>query len=289
MKQHSILPPLTIGNRRFAWGERTYVMGVLNVTPDSFSGDGVGDDPEAALEQALRFQEWGADILDVGAESTRPALVYSGAKPTPEDVELRRLLPALRRICPALDIPVSVDTYKARVAEAALDAGASMINDVWGLGRDEGMIGVAAASGAPVALMHNRESGRYGGDVVAKVTDELRAAVEAAVEGGIERGKIIVDPGFGFGGKSPAQNLELVRRLSDIRALGCPVLVGTSRKSTIGRVLGLPVDQRLEGTAATVALSVANGADIVRVHDVKEMARVAKMSDAIVRGWGDGP
>ena len=216
-------------------------------------------------------------------------MVYAGAKPTPEDVELKRLLPALRRICPALDIPVSVDTYKARVAEAALDAGAAMINDVWGLSRDPCMIGVAAARGAPVAAMHNREDGRYGGDAVAEVAAELRAAVEAAVEGGIDRGKIIVDPGFGFGGKSPAHNLELLRRLGEIRALGCPVMIGTSRKSTIGRVLGLPVDERLEGTAASIALAIASGADIVRVHDVKEMARVAKMSDAIVRGWSGGP
>ncbi len=278
-------PPLTIGPRRFAWGERTYVMGVLNVTPDSFSGDGVGSDADAALEQALRFQEWGADIIDVGAESTRPASVYAGAEPTSEAVELERLLPVLRRICPALDIPVSVDTYKANVAQAALREGAAMINDVWGLRRDPAMIEVAASTGVPVVVMHNRERGAYGPDVVADVVSELRAAVDAGTRGGIDGGKIIVDPGFGFGGKSPGHNLELLRRLSEIRALGCPVLVGTSRKSTIGRVLDLPVDERLEGTAATVALAIANGADIVRVHDVKEMARVARMSDAVVRGW----
>ena len=260
-------------------------MGVLNVTPDSFSGDGVGDDPDAALEQSLRFQESGADIIDVGAESTRPPSHYTGAEPTPENVELKRLLPVLRRICPALDIPVSVDTYKATVAAAALQEGAAMINDVWGLGRDPGMIAIAAESGAPIVVMHNRGRGAYGPDVVTDVTTELRAAIDASTRGGIDIGSIIVDPGFGFGGKSPAHNLEILRRLSEIRDLGRPVLVGTSRKSTIGRVLDLPVDERLEGTAATVAIAIANGADIVRVHDVKEMVRVARMSDAIVRGW----
>ena len=280
--------PLTIGNRRFAWDERTYIMGVLNVTPDSFSGDGVGHDTGVAIEQALRFQEWGADIIDVGAESTRPPSVYAGAEPTSEEVELERLLPVLRRICPVLDIPVSVDTYKASVAHAALQEGAAMINDVWGLRRDPAMIEVAASTGVPVVIMHNRERGTYGPDVVADVMSELRAAVDAGTGGGIHAEKIIVDPGFGFGGKSPTHNLELLRRLSEIRKLGRPVLVGTSRKSTIGRVLDLPVDERLEGTAATVALAIANGADIVRVHDVKEMVRVARVSDAIVRGWSDG-
>ncbi len=292
LQRHPLLPPLTIGNRHFAWGERTYVMGVLNITPDSFSGDGVDRDTGAALEQALRFQQWGADIVDVGAESTRPASVYAGAEPTPEDVELERLLPVLRGICPALDIPVSVDTYKAGVARAAISEGAAMINDVWGLTRDPGMPGIietAASTGAPVVIMHNRERGAYGPDVVTDVASELREAVDAGIGGGIEGNKIIVDPGFGFGGKSPAQNLELLRRLSEIRDLGRPVLVGTSRKSTIGRVLDLPVDERLEGTAATVALAIANGADIVRVHDVKEMVRVARMSDAIVRGWSPTP
>ena len=288
-QRHPLLPPLTIGNRHFAWGERTYVMGVLNVTPDSFSGDAVGDDPGAALELALRFQQWGADIIDIGAESTRPASVYMGAEPTPEDVELARLLPVLRSICPALDIPVSVDTYKAGVARAAIGEGAAMINDVWGLTRDPSIIDAAASSGAPVVVMHNRELGAYGPDVVTDVASELREAVDAGIRGGIEGNKIIVDPGFGFGGKSPAQNLELLRRLSEFRDLGRPVLVGTSRKSTIGRVLDLPVDERLEGTAATVALAIANGADIVRVHDVKEMVRVARMSDAIVRGWSPTP
>lgn len=263
-------------------------MGVLNVTPDSFSGDGVGHDTGAALEQALRFQEWGADIIDAGAESTRPPSVYAGAEPTPADVELERLLPVLRRICPALDIPVSVDTYKASVGHAALQEGAAMINDVWGLRRDPDMIEVAASTGVPVVVMHNRERGRYGPDVVADVKAELRLAVEAGTDGGIATRNIIVDPGFGFGGKSPAHNLEIVRRLSEFRSLGAPVLVGTSRKSTIGRVLDLPVEERLEGTAATVALAIANGADIVRVHDVKEMVRVARVSDAIVRGWNEG-
>ena len=163
-----------------------------------------------------------------------------------------------------------------------------MINDVWGLSRDPGMIEAAASTGVPVVVMHNRERGRYGPDVVADVKAELRSAVDEGINGGIDPANIIVDPGFGFGGKSPAHNLEIMRRLSEFRSLGAPVLVGTSRKSTIGRVLDLPVEERLEGTAATVALAIANGADIVRVHDVKEMVRVARMSDAIVRGWNEG-
>ena len=270
------------------WGERTYVMGVLNVTPDSFSGDGVGADLSAAVDQALRFQEWGADIIDVGGESTRPPSVYEGSEPISAEAEMRRIIPVLESICPRLDIPVSVDTYKARVAEAAIVAGANLINDVWGLRRDPAMAGVVAARQVPLLVMHNQEGGRYSEDVVADVIGVLQRSVDLATAGGVEFNDLVLDPGFGFGGKSPKQNLEILRRLEEIRALGRPVLVGTSRKSTIGRVLNLPVEERLEGTAATVALSIANGADLVRVHDVKEMVRVARMSDAIVRGWDQG-
>ena len=278
--------PTVIGGRRFHWGERTYIMGVLNVTPDSFSGDGLGSNIDGAVEQALRFQSEGADIIDVGGESTRPASIYSGAGPITADEELARVMPVVEALAPALDIPISVDTYKAEVARSALRAGASMINDVWGFRLDPDMAGVAADAGAPVVLMHNQRHTRYN-DLVPDVVNELRRLLEAAAASGVRRENIILDPGMGFG-KTAEQNLEIMRRLDEFHSLRAPILVGMSRKSTIGYVLDLPVEERLEGTAATVALSVAFGADIVRVHDVKEMTRVARMSDAVVRGWRQG-
>ena len=273
----------TIGAREFAWGSRTFIMGVLNVTPDSFSGDGVGSDLAKAKEIALRFQEWGADIVDVGGESTRPPGIYGGAGPISADAEKRRILPVIEELGPLLNIPVSVDTYKAAVAEAAVSAGASMINDVWGLSRDPEMAPFAAEAGVPVALMHNQEGTEYG-DLVPDVIARLRRLAEDAERAGVRTENVILDPGMGFG-KTAEQNLELLRRLDELQTLGRPLLVGMSRKSTIGYVLDLPVEERVEGTAATVALSIAGGADIVRVHDVKEMVRVARMSDAVVRGW----
>jgi dihydropteroate synthase len=277
------VPATTIGRNVFEWGARTFVMGVINVTPDSFSGDGIGSDVEAAVDQALRMQEHGADIVDVGGESTRPPAVYADAAPVPAEEELARVLPVIRALARAVDVPISIDTQKARVAEMALEAGASVINDIWGFRRDPDMARVAAESGVPVVLMHNQDHTRYT-DVVLDVVAELRRITEAALAAGVARENIILDPGIGFG-KTAQHNLEILRRLDEFRALGQPFLIGMSRKSTIGYVLDLPVDDRIEGTAATVALSIANGADIVRVHDVKQMARVAKMSDAIVRGW----
>ena len=265
------------------WGARTYVMGVINVTPDSFSGDGVAEDVGAARDQALRFQEWGADIVDVGGESTRPPGIYSGAVPVSTDQELSRVVPAIEAMVTELSIPISIDTYKASVAREALAAGASMLNDVWALQRDPDIAGVAAEAGVPVVMMHNQRGTDYD-DLVPDVIDALRGAVDRAVEAGVAREKTIVDPGMGFG-KTAEHNLEILQRLDELDEVGRPILVGMSRKSTIGYVLDLPVDQRVEGTAATVALSVAGGADIVRVHDVKEMVRVARMSDAVVRGW----
>jgi len=269
---------LRVGSREFLWGERTYVMGIINVTPDSFSGDGLGTDVDAALAHALRFQDEGADILDVGGESTRP-----GHAPVDEDEELRRVIPLIERLAGSATTPISVDTYKASVARRALAAGATMVNDIWGLRRDPEMAGVVAEAGVPVVVMHNQEAPIYK-DVVADVMAILRESLRRAEAAGIPREWVIVDPGIGFA-KRPEHSLELLRRLGELRALGCPVLVGTSRKSSIGAVLGLPVEERLEGTAATVAIAIANGADIVRVHDVKAMVRVARMSDAIVRGW----
>ena len=260
----------------FAWGSRTYVMGIINVTPDSFGGDGTGGDVEASVAQALRFQEEGADILDVGAESTRP-----GYAPISAEEELARLTPVLEALIPRAVVPISVDTYKAAVAERALEAGAAMINDVWGLKRDKEIARLAAEYGAYLVLMHNQEGTAYT-DLVGEVRASLRWSADTAEGAGVPRERIILDPGFGFG-KTAEQNLEVLRRLSELRVLGYPVLVGTSRKSTIGLVLDLPVEDRLEGTAATVALSVAYGADLVRVHDVRAMARVARMTDAVVR------
>ena len=275
-----------VGDASFVWGTKTYVMGVVNVTPDSFSGDGIGGDVEAAVRQALRFQEWGADIIDVGGESTRPGSIYEGAGPISEQDELARAIPVVEAIAVELDIPVSIDTYKARVAEAAVAAGAQMINDIWGFTRDPEMRHVAAETGVPVVLMHNQDHTDYD-DLVPNVINGLRELAERAVDAGVDLQNIVLDPGMGFG-KTADHNLEILRRLAEFRTLNRPLLVGMSRKPTIGYVLDLPVDDRVEGTAATVALSIANGADIVRVHDVKEMARVARMSDAVVRGWSQG-
>ena len=271
-----------IGGRLFEWGSRTYVMGVINVTPDSFSGDGVGQDVDAARKQALQFEEWGADIIDVGGESTRPPSIYPSAGPVSVQEELSRVVPAVQAVVQAVGLPVSVDTSKAAVAREALAAGASMINDQWALQRDPDLGKVAAQTGVPVVLMHNQEGTDYD-DLVPEVVEALRRTAEGAVKSGIAWDKIILDPGIGFG-KTAEQNLEILRRLDSFDQLERPIMVGTSRKSTIGHVLDLPVDERVEGTAATVALSIAGGADIVRVHDVKEMVRVARMSDAIVRG-----
>ena len=266
------------GRWELAWGKRTYVMGIVNTTPDSFSGDGLEYNAEAAVEQGLRFQSEGADIIDVGGESTRP-----GSTPVDADEEMRRTLPVVRGLAASLDIPVSIDTYKSQVARAALDAGASIINDVWGLKRDPEMAALAASQGVPVILMHN-QTGTHYEDLVLDIMSALRSSLNLALEAGIPEENVILDPGMGFG-KTAEHNLQILRRLQEFKSLERPLLVGMSRKRTIGYVLDLPVDDRVEGTAATVALSIANGADIVRVHDVKVMARVARMTDAVVRGW----
>ncbi|MSQ13110.1 MAG: dihydropteroate synthase [Dehalococcoidia bacterium] len=278
---------LRIGNGVFRWGERTYVMGVVNMTPDSFSGDGLGLDVDAAVQQALRFQDEGADIVDVGGQSTRPpGRVYGegAAEVSPED-EASRVVPVIQRMAGVLRIPISVDTFRAEVARQALDAGAAMINDVWGLRRDPDLARVSAKAGVPIILMYNQEGYAYR-DLLADIIAGVRLSVWNAERAGVLSDKIIVDPGIGFG-KDAAQSLELLRRLDEFKAaLGKPMLVGTSRKSHIGLVLGgLPPQERVEGTAATVALAIAKGVDIVRVHDVKEMVRVARVADAIVRGW----
>ena len=274
--------PLRIGRTRFTWGDRTYLMGILNLTPDSFSGDGLAMEAlDAAVTQAIRMVADGADILDLGGESTRP-----GHVPVSVAEELARVIPVIRAIRDALpDVPLSVDTRKAAVAAAALEAGAGLLNDVGGVTGDGTLAAMAGERGVPYVLMHDR---RLEPDVVGRVARavvaDLAAAIDRAVALGCPRTAIIVDPGIGFG-KTPAQNLELVRDLELLRDLGRPVLLGASRKSTIGAVLGLPADDRLEGTLATTALGISRGVDIVRVHDVLANRRVARMSDAIIRGW----
>lgn len=286
------LMPLHIGGRLFAWGERTYIMGVVNVTDDSFSGDGLGHDVDAAVAQAERMVQEGADLIDVGGESTRP-----GSEPVAVDEELRRVLPVVEALARRLDVPISIDTFKSEVAAAAVEAGASLINDVWGLRMDPQLGEVAARRRVPLVLMHNRGrpkdavqterlGGRYQGveydDLMGDIIRELRESIDLALEAGVERHSIIVDPGIGFG-KTVEQNLRIMADLSELRVLGRPVLLGPSRKSFIGYTLDLPAEERVEGTAAAVAVGIANGADMVRVHEVKEMARVARMTDAIVR------
>jgi dihydropteroate synthase len=287
---------LQVGNHIFNWGSRTYVMGILNVTPDSFSGDGIiakGDTVANAVEQAKQFLENGADILDVGGESTRP-----GSQPVTADEEMARVIPVIDAINKEFpDVLVSIDTYKAKVADAAFKAGAHILNDVWALRADPELASVAATFRAPVILMHNRSNpasvevraqlgnayiGSAYENLMEDVKRELLVSVEIAVKAGIEETRIILDPGIGFG-KTREHNLELINRLDKIRALGYPMLLGPSKKSFIGFTLDLPADQRVEGTAATIAIGIARGADIIRVHDVKEMVRVAKMTDAIVR------
>jgi dihydropteroate synthase len=270
--------PMTIGGREFIWGSHTYIMGVVNVTPDSFSGDGLAYDLAAAVKQGVRMCEDGADIIDVGGESTRP-----GFQSVPAGEEIGRTVPVIERLVREVDIPVSIDTYKAEVARAALDAGASLVNDVHGFRREPEVAAVAAEFDVPAVAMHNqRDRGFH--DVIGDITVGLVESLRIAREHGLPDERVIVDPGFNFGW-TEEQALEMLRRLAELRTLGRPLLVGTSRKSTIGVVLGLPVEERLEGTAATVALAIGNSADIVRVHDVKEMSRVARMADAVVRGW----
>ncbi len=264
------------GNAEFRWGQRTYIMGIVNVDPDSFSGDGLHD-AESAIQQGKRFADEGADIIDVGGESTRP-----GFEPVSAEEELRRVLPVIERLAGELSVPVSVDTYKSEMARQAVAAGACMINDVWELKRDPRLAQVAAEAGVPLVISQNQRESRFH-DFFPELIASLKKSIQVALDAGMDWNNIIIDPGIGFG-KTVEQNVEIVRRLAELKALGRPILLGTSRKSFIGHVLDLPVDQRVEGTAATVAIGIANGADIVRVHDVAQMVRVVKMSDVIVRG-----
>jgi dihydropteroate synthase len=288
MESQSALATVRCGGLELRWGERTYVMGVLNVTPDSFSGDGVGNDVEAAVARAKSMVDDGADIIDIGGESTRP-----GVEPISVDEELRRVIPVIERLAGELSTPLSIDTYKSEVALKALQAGAVMINDQWGLKHDPRIAELAAERNALLILMSNqRDKGRYDAglkrdtadydDPIAEIESSLKGSLEIAASSGVLRENIIIDPGIGFG-KTWQHDLEIIQRLGELKELGRPILLGPSRKSFIGKALDLPVDQRLEATAAAVAIGIANGADMVRVHDVGPMVRVCRMSDVIVR------
>lgn len=268
---------LNIKGSAYDLTSRTLVMGILNVTPDSFSDGGRFLRLDEAVEQGLRLKDEGADIIDVGGESTRP-----GASVVAAAEEMARVLPIIQALSAATDIPISIDTYKPEVAKAALEAGATMLNDVWGGRRERAMLELAAEWGVPICLMHNRHEALYG-DLMAEVAADLGASVALALAAGVRSENIILDPGIGFG-KTAEHNLLLMRELSEIVALGYPVLLGTSRKAFIGKVLDLPVNDRLEGTAATVAYGITRGARMVRVHDVASMVRVARMTDALLRG-----
>ncbi len=281
--------PTRIGPAIFAWGARTFVMGILNVTPDSFSGDGLlvggetiepADPVERAVAQARRMVAEGADLLDIGGESTRP-----GHEPVDEQAEIARIVPVISAVATALpETPLSIDTTKPAVAVATLAAGAHLLNDVWGTGPEAGaMAEVAAAHRVPLIVMHSRSEARYERTVAAEVVDDLAAALERAMAAGVPATDLIVDPGIGFG-KTVDDNIELLRDLAVLRILGRPILLGTSRKSTLGRILDLPADQRLEATLATTALGIAAGVDVIRVHDVEPNVRAARVADAIVRG-----
>ncbi len=263
-----------IGGVKFSWGRRAYVMGIINLSPDSFSGDGVGmlDD---ALNQARRFVDEGADILDIGGESTRP-----NSAPVTVDEELGRVIPAIEGISARFSVPLSIDTYKTEIARKAVDAGAGMINDIWGLKKSPDLANVAAEKKVPLIITAN-ERDKPATDIMKAVLSDLDSGINIALKAGVPASNIILDPGIGFG-KTREQNLEVVRRLAELKTLGKPVLLGTSRKSFIGLTLNLPEDDRLEGTAASVAIGIYNGADIIRVHDVRAMYRVARMSDAIM-------
>ncbi len=278
---HARVGNTQIGSRTFHWGARAYIMGILNVTPDSFSDGGVHSTVSAAVAHARRMADEGADIIDIGGESTRPTHT-----PVTAAQEMERVLPVIRAVREALpEMPLSIDTMKAEVAGAAVAAGANLVNDVWGFRHDAAMARTVAAAGVPCCLMHNRAEPVYA-DLVAEVCADLMESVRLAREAGIPDHQIILDPGIGFG-KTREQNLLLLRHLHRVCALGFPVLLGTSRKSVIGLTLALPVTERLAGTLATTVLGVAGGADILRVHDVRENVQASRMAEAVLHAGED--
>ncbi|MCJ7691327.1 MAG: dihydropteroate synthase [Clostridiaceae bacterium] len=267
---------MKIGNLDFAIGKRTYIMGILNVTPDSFSDGGRFNDMGEAINQAKKMVEQGVDIIDIGGESTRP-----GHDPVSEEEEIKRVIPIVEALSKVLKVPISVDTYKGKVAELALGAGAAMINDVWGFKKDPYMASVAAKYNVPCCLMHNRNNKNYN-DLIQDILKDLEESIEIALKAGVKRENIILDPGIGFA-KSYDDNLKTMRNLEKLNRLGYPLLLGTSRKSMVGFALNLPVEERLEGTLATTAIGIMKGCQFIRVHDIKENKRVCAMTDAICR------
>jgi dihydropteroate synthase len=284
----TVLPETRAGNSVFKWGDRTYVMGIINITPDSFSGDGLAN-VESALAQAIRMVDEGADILDVGGESTRP-----GFTPVDTQEEIKRVIPVIRQIKPHIQVPISIDSSKYEVVSQALEAGAAIINDQWGLKKEPRLAELAVKYRVPIILMSNqrdkggfdainkRDTGYYP-DSIAEVLSSLRQGIETALSAGVSSENIIVDPGLGFG-KTWQFDLEIIRRLEELKELNKPILIGPSRKSFIKMILNVPPSERVEGTAAAVSIGITKGADLVRVHDVKPIVRICKVTDAIVRG-----
>ena len=273
--------PIQAGKYTFDLGKRTYIMGILNVTPDSFSDGGDFVDIEAAVQHAKQMVADGADIIDIGGESTRPGF----AEVTMEQ-ELERVIPVIERLVKEIDVPISIDTYKAAVADKAIQAGAVIINDIWGMQKDLMMPEVAAKHQLPVIIMHNQQGTEYNGDIMEEISIFLRHSIDLGLRAGIKLENMILDPGIGFG-KTSEQNVIVMARMGELNDLGCSLLLGTSRKSFIGKILDLVPKERVEGTVATTVMGIMQGADIVRVHDIKENLRAAKVTDAVVRGWKD--
>ncbi|EES92444.1 dihydropteroate synthase [Clostridium sp. K25] len=267
---------MKIGSKTFELGKQTYIMGILNATPDSFSDGGKFNNIEKAINYAKEMINAGADIIDIGGESTRPNHV-----PVDEEEEIKRVIPIIKALSQEIDVPISIDTYKGRVAELAIKAGASLINDVWGFKKDDNIARIAAKYDVACCLMHNRTNKNYN-NFIEDVLCDLQESIDIALKAGVKKEKIMIDPGFGFA-KTPDQNLQIMNELEKLHNLGYPILLGTSRKSTIGLILDLPVDERVEGTIATTVIGIMKGCDFVRVHDVKENLRAAIMTDAILK------
>jgi dihydropteroate synthase len=271
--------PVQAGKYTFDFGKRTYIMGILNVTPDSFSDGGDFIDIEAAILHAKQMVEDGADIIDIGGESTRP-----GFEEVNVEQELARVIPVIERLVKEIDVPISIDTYKAEVADRAIQAGAVIVNDIWGMQKDPKMVEIVAKHQVPIILMHNQQGTDYSHDIMEEICMFLRQSIDLGLQAGIKHENMILDPGIGFG-KTSEQNVIVMSRIGELNDLGCSILLGTSRKSFIGKILDLTPKERVEGTVATTVMGIMQGADILRVHDIKENSRAAKVTDAVVRGW----
>jgi dihydropteroate synthase len=271
--------PVQAGKYTFDFGKRTYIMGILNVTPDSFSDGGDFIDIEAAILHAKQMVEDGADIIDIGGESTRPGFAEVNV-----EQELARVIPVIERLVREIDVPISIDTYKAEVADRAIQAGAVIVNDIWGMQKDPKMVEIVAKHQVPIILMHNQQGTDYSHDIMEEICMFLRHSIDLGLQAGIKHENMILDPGIGFG-KTSEQNVIVMARIGELNDLGCSILLGTSRKSFIGKILDLTPKERVEGTVATTVMGIMQGADILRVHDIKENSRAAKVTDAVVRGW----